>query len=88
MSGLYEQKYLLYNWSDCRYRDRPQSPRVVLSVRPSACDCPEANDKLAGPSYNLGGYYVFQSHRCRALSGKTGFALFSNRNKCAGSFSS
>jgi hypothetical protein len=33
MSGLYEQKYLLYNWSDCRYRDRPQSPRAVLSVR-------------------------------------------------------
>ena len=33
MSGLYEQKYLLYNWSDCRYRDRPQSPRAVLGVR-------------------------------------------------------
>jgi hypothetical protein len=33
MSGLYEQKYLLHNWSDCGYRDCPQSPRRVLSVR-------------------------------------------------------
>ena len=30
MSHEHEQKYLLHNWSDCRYRDRPQTPRVVL----------------------------------------------------------
>jgi hypothetical protein len=33
MSGRHEQKYLLHNWSDCCYRDRPQSPRAVLSAR-------------------------------------------------------
>ena len=27
-----EQKHLLHNWSDCRYRDRPQSPRAILRV--------------------------------------------------------
>ena len=30
MSHEHEQKHLLHNWSDCRYRDRPQTPRVVL----------------------------------------------------------
>jgi hypothetical protein len=30
MSCRHEQKHLLHNWSDCRYRDRPQSPRAVL----------------------------------------------------------
>ena len=33
MSRRHEQKHLLHNWSDCRYRDRPQSPRAVLRVR-------------------------------------------------------
>jgi hypothetical protein len=28
--GSHEQKHLLHNWSDCRYRDRPQSPRAIL----------------------------------------------------------
>ena len=28
-----EQKHLLHNWSDRRYRDHPQSPRAVLRVR-------------------------------------------------------
>ena len=32
MSRRHEQKHLLHNWSDCRYRDRPQTPRAVLSV--------------------------------------------------------
>ena len=34
MSGRHEQKYLLHNWSDRCYRDRPQNPRAVLSARP------------------------------------------------------
>ena len=33
MSHRHGQKHLLHNWSDCRYRDRPQSPRAVLRVR-------------------------------------------------------
>ena len=33
MSRRHEQKHLLHNWSDCRYRDRPQNPRTVLRVR-------------------------------------------------------
>jgi hypothetical protein len=33
MSHRHEQKHFLHNWSDCRYRDRPQSPRAVLRVR-------------------------------------------------------
>ena len=33
MSRRHEQKHLLHNWSDCRYRDRPQTPRAVLRVR-------------------------------------------------------
>jgi hypothetical protein len=33
MSRRHEQKHLLHNWSDCRYRDRPQNPRAVLRVR-------------------------------------------------------
>jgi hypothetical protein len=33
MSHRHEQKYLLHNWSDRRYRDHPQSPRAVLRVR-------------------------------------------------------
>jgi uncharacterized protein YjbJ (UPF0337 family) len=32
MSRRHEQKHLLHNWSDCRYRDRPQNPRAVLRV--------------------------------------------------------
>jgi hypothetical protein len=32
MSRRYEQKHPLHNWSDCRYRDRPQTPRAVLRV--------------------------------------------------------
>src|SRR5207249_6645207 len=32
MSRRHEQKHLLHNWSDCRYRDRPQIPRAVLRV--------------------------------------------------------
>jgi hypothetical protein len=32
MSRRHEQKYLLHNRSDCRYRDRPQTPRAVLRV--------------------------------------------------------
>jgi hypothetical protein len=39
MSHRHEQKHLLHNWSDCRYRDRPQSPRAVLSVRPAGGNC-------------------------------------------------
>jgi len=30
MNHRYEQKHLLHNWSDCRYRDHSQSPRAVL----------------------------------------------------------
>jgi hypothetical protein len=30
MSHEHEQKHLLHNWSDCCYRDRPQTPPVVL----------------------------------------------------------
>ena len=33
MSRRHEQKHLLYNWGDCRYRNRPQNPRAVLRVR-------------------------------------------------------
>jgi hypothetical protein len=33
MSCRHEQKHLLHNWSDRRYRDHPQSPRAVLRVR-------------------------------------------------------
>jgi hypothetical protein len=33
MSHRHEQKHLLHNWSDRRYRDHPQSPRAVLRVR-------------------------------------------------------
>jgi hypothetical protein len=33
MSHRNEQKHLLHNWSDRRYRDHPQSPRPVLRVR-------------------------------------------------------
>ena len=40
ISRLREQKHLLHNWSDCRYRDRPQSPRAVLRVR-LANGCPQ-----------------------------------------------
>jgi hypothetical protein len=32
MSHRHEQKHLLHNWSDCRYRDRPQTPRAVLGI--------------------------------------------------------
>jgi hypothetical protein len=32
MSRRHEQKHLLHHWSDCRYRDRPQTPRAVLRV--------------------------------------------------------
>ena len=32
MSHRHEQKHLLHNWSNCRYRDRPQSPGTVLRV--------------------------------------------------------
>jgi hypothetical protein len=39
MSHRHEQKHLLHNWSDCRYRDRPQSPRAVLSVRLAGGNC-------------------------------------------------
>ena len=53
MSGLYEQKYLLHNWSDCGYRDCPQSPRAVLSVRLARAIAPEADDKLADPGYSF-----------------------------------
>jgi hypothetical protein len=33
MSHRHEQKHLLHNWSDRRYRDHPQSPRAVLRIR-------------------------------------------------------
>jgi hypothetical protein len=33
MSHRNEQKHLLHNWSDRRYRDHPQSSRAVLRVR-------------------------------------------------------
>jgi hypothetical protein len=39
MSHRHEQKHLLHNWSDCRYRDRPQSPRAVLRVRLARGNC-------------------------------------------------
>jgi hypothetical protein len=45
MSKCHEQEYLLHNWSDRRYRDRPQSPRVVLGARPGGCDCSGGNDQ-------------------------------------------
>jgi len=32
MNRQHEQKHLLHNWSDCRYRDRPQTPRAFLRV--------------------------------------------------------
>jgi hypothetical protein len=32
MSRRHEQKHLLHHWSDCRYRDRPQTPRAVLRI--------------------------------------------------------
>jgi hypothetical protein len=75
MSCFYEQKYLLYNWSDCRYRDRPQSPRAVLSVRLARAIAAKRTIKLAEPSYNLG---VIMSSRVTAvaLSGKTRFSAF------------
>ena len=38
MSHRHEQKHLLHNWSDCRYRDYPQSPRAVLRVRLTGCN--------------------------------------------------
>jgi hypothetical protein len=41
MSVRHEQKYLLHNWSDCCYRDRPQSPRAVLSARPRGAIAPK-----------------------------------------------
>jgi hypothetical protein len=41
MSGRHEQKYLLHNWSDRCYRDRPQSPRAVLSARPGGAIAPK-----------------------------------------------
>ena len=50
MSGVYEQKYLLYNWSDCRYRDRPQSPRAVLSARPGGAIAPKERSAENGLS--------------------------------------
>jgi hypothetical protein len=31
MSHRHEQKHLLHNWSDRRYRDHPQNPRAVLT---------------------------------------------------------
>ena len=80
MSGLYEQKYLLYNWSDRRYRDRPQSPRVVLSVRLARAIAPKRTISSLNPATTWG---VIMSSRVTAvaLSGKTGFPLFSIRNK-------
>jgi hypothetical protein len=39
MSRRHEPKHLLHNWSDCRYRDRPQNPRAVLRVRLAGCNC-------------------------------------------------
>jgi hypothetical protein len=32
MSRGDEQKHLLHHWSDCRYCDRPQTPRAVLRI--------------------------------------------------------
>jgi len=32
MSRRHEQKHLLHHWSDCRYRDRPQTHRAVLRI--------------------------------------------------------
>ena len=31
MSHEHEQKHLLHNRSNCRYRDCPQTPRIILS---------------------------------------------------------
>ena len=63
MSGLYEQKYLLHNWSDCGYRDCPQSPRAVLSVRFARAIAPKRTTSSLSPATALGSYYVFKSHR-------------------------
>ena len=32
MNRQYEQKHLLYHWSNCRHRDRPQTPWTFLGV--------------------------------------------------------
>ena len=32
MSRRYEQKHLLHNWSNCRHRNRAQTPRSILRV--------------------------------------------------------
>jgi hypothetical protein len=37
MSRRHEQKHLLHHWSDCRYRDRPQTPRAVLRIGVASC---------------------------------------------------
>jgi hypothetical protein len=50
MSVRYEQKYLLHNWSDCCYRDRPQSPWAVLSVRPRGAIAPKGTISGEGSS--------------------------------------
>jgi hypothetical protein len=75
MSGFYEQKYLLYNWSDCRYRNRPQSPRAVLSIRLARAIAPKRTISSLSPART---WWVIMSSRVTAvaLSGKTGFSAF------------
>jgi hypothetical protein len=43
-SRRYEQKHLLHNWSNCRYRNRAQTARSILGIRllVSSC-CPESS---------------------------------------------
>jgi hypothetical protein len=48
MSHRHEQKHLLHNWSHCRYRDRPQSPRAVLRVRLAGGNCYKRTIFVAG----------------------------------------
>jgi hypothetical protein len=75
MSGFYEQKYLLYNWSDCRYRNRPQSPRAVLSVRLARAIAPKRTISSLSPATTWGLLCLPESPLF-ALGGKMGFSAF------------
>jgi hypothetical protein len=61
MNAWHEQNLLVHNWSDFRYRDRPQTPRAVLRIgvlRLSPCDGFkfEVNDEASGQSKPRGNY--------------------------------
>jgi hypothetical protein len=52
MSHRHEQKHLLHNWSDRRYRDHPQSPRAVLRVSLDS-GAIATSERLADESFRL-----------------------------------